>query len=339
VSTVTPHLSLPRKPLGRTFVIAISLLAAFAVIQFLALIGHFIPALRKQLADSTLQNQQQPTLTTAEAARPAPTAAALPQDAPVTTAAMDRQKVERFRSDADRSVRIGDYDSALKSLEAAEAVVPGDPSILRRKAFVLERLDQPADAAVALEAALRSPLLPPADRASMEKKLDQLSTSLGTSTSQSGTAPAQSTDANAAAMEENGVPIGSSLGIVDVRLSDPKVGTKALQIAVKARENSSINVKDVKIAVYFYESTPDGEVSFSEAKPQYQWTSPPIDWANNEPELLKLQYTQPSDDSGKKYYGYVVGIYYNNELQDFRSEPAKLAKDYPPALFLKQDTE
>ena len=30
------------------------------------------------------------------------------------------------------------------------------------------------------------------------------------------------------------------------------------------------------------------------------------------------------------------GIYYNNELQDFRADPASLAKDFPLQLYLKE---
>jgi len=332
VSTVTPHSILPRKPLGRTFVVAISLLGAFALIQLLAVFGHWIPSIRQQLSEKALENQRA-SLAAFEQSRPV----AQPQPAntpfiPQNTA--NDQQVKRMITEADRVFRIGDYDGALKLLEEAETAVPGDPKVLQRKALVFERLNQPADAIVALESALRYPGLPASDVATMEKKLDQLSTAVGSSIER----PAQSTaalESNLAAMEENGVPVGSSLGIVDVRLSDIKIGQKGMQIAIKSRESSAINVRDVKILVFFYEETAEGEVNLTESKPIVQWVSPPIDWADNEPELIKLQYTTPGEDTGRKYFGYVVGVYYNNELQDFRSEPAKLAKDYPLQLFLK----
>jgi hypothetical protein len=34
-----------------------------------------------------------------------------------------------------------------------------------------------------------------------------------------------------------------------------------------------------------------------------------------------------------------VGVYYNNELQDFRADPASLAKDFPLQLYLKEGGE
>jgi hypothetical protein len=111
---------------------------------------------------------------------------------------------------------------------------------------------------------------------------------------------------------------------------------------VKARPNSTINVKDVKILVFFYEQTEDGDVQLTESKVVPQWLSPPIDWAGNDFELLEIQYSMPDangDAAGRKYFGYVVGIYYNNELQDFRADPGKLAKDFPLPLYLKQGNE
>jgi hypothetical protein len=145
------------------------------------------------------------------------------------------------------------------------------------------------------------------------------------------------------ALRENGLQPGASLGIVDVRLRDGRDGEKDLRLAIKSRPGSSINVKDVKILVYFYEQTDDGEIQLTESPVPSQWQSPPIDWAADEPELVEMQYkATPADATGapsRKYYGYVVGIYYQGELQDFRSDPAKLARDFPLPLDLKQNPQ
>ncbi len=136
---------------------------------------------------------------------------------------------------------------------------------------------------------------------------------------------------------------GASLGIVDARLRDGKPGIKSLRLAVKSRPGSAINVQDVKIHVYFYEQNEEQDVVLTESKVVPQWLSPPVDWTSNEPELLEVQYTLPDSElpgsaaangaPGRKYFGYIVGVFYNNELQDFRSDPASLAKDFPaPAL-------
>ena len=105
-------------------------------------------------------------------------------------------------------------------------------------------------------------------------------------------------------------------------------------------------MQDVKIHVYFYEQMEDGEVVLTESKVVPQWLSPPVDWAASEPELLEVQYTMPesglpgsaadSGSPGRKFVGYIVGVYYNNELQDFRADPASIAKDFPLQLYLKE---
>jgi hypothetical protein len=46
-------------------------------------------------------------------------------------------------------------------------------------------------------------------------------------------------------------------------------------------------------------------------------------------------YSGPQASSNPNtFYGYVIGIYYNGELQDSRAVPVKLVRDFPPPLFL-----
>src|SRR5690606_27684809 len=88
----------------------------------------------------------------------------------------------------------------------------------------------------------------------------------------------------------------------------------------------------VKILAYFYEKTEDGEEVLTDSRIDNQWMSPPIDWADNEPEILDLEYTLPEmsgAEPGRQYLGYVVGLYYTGELQDFRSDPAPLVRRFP----------
>jgi hypothetical protein len=250
-------------------------------------------------------------------------------------------------ADADRSARVGDFETALKVLDELEKLLPGDPSVLLRKAQVLERLDQPAEAVVVLEKVLKYPGLPQEVRTQAQAKLDQLSQTLATTSSAPGdVAPALPDAGGADIRDDVGLQPGASLGIVDARLRDGKPGTKVLMLAVKSRPASSINVQDVKIHVYFYEQTEDGEVVLTESKVIPQWLSPPVDWNANEPELLEVQYTMPESGlpgsavangaPGRKYFGYIVGVYYSNELQDFRADPASMAKDFPLQLYLKE---
>ncbi len=335
---------IPRQPIGTTFLVAISLLGFVAVIQLLAVVIHYIPLVGKQVADSAAQAQATPR---------APAPAPVPQmpQSPSAPVPADLLKAQKLFADADASYRVGDFEKALNTLDQVEALMPGDPSVLLRKSQVLERLDQPAEAVMALEEVLKYPGLPPEIRIPAEKKLAQLAETLGAATPrtqlQPGNQTAYADPAGAEVREDTGLQPGADLGIVDARLRDSKAGQKSLRVAVKSRPDSTIKVQDVKIYIYFYEESADGEVLITDSKVRTEWLSPPVDWSANEPELLDGQYILPDSGQpgssaangspGRKYHGYVVAVYYNNELQDFRSEPSKLAKDFPLPLYLPKE--
>jgi tetratricopeptide (TPR) repeat protein len=338
VSKPTAHPPIPRQPIGVTFVVAISVLGTLAIIQLLAAAWHYIPLMRQQAARTA-----EPQATPQEVA---PTPAQQTQQPPEPSPEM--RKAQKLLADADRSSRVGDFEAALKTLDELAKLLPGDPSVLLRKALVLERLDQSAQAIVVLEEILKYPGLPSEIRNQAQAKLDALAQALAPTESapQRDVAPALPDAAGADIRDDVGLQPGASLGIVDARLRDGKPGTKVLRLAVKSRPASSINVQDVKIHVYFYEQNEDGEVVLTESKVISQWLSPPVDWTANEPELLEVQYTLPDSGlpgsaaangaPGRKHFGYLVGVYYNKELQDFRADPASLAKDFPLQLYLKE---
>ncbi len=344
MSAPISHPPIPRQPIGATFLVAICLLGLVAVIQLLAVVVYYLPLVGKQVADSAAQAQALPSAPT-----PAPVQQ-IPQSPPAPVPA-DLLKAQRLFAESDASFRLGDYEKALATLDQVEALMPGDPSVLLRRSQILEKLDQPAEAVMALEEVLKIPGLPPEIRIPAEKKLNQLADALGAAApqtkAQTGMQTAYADPAGAEVREDTGLQPGASLGIVDARLRDSKAGVKSLRVAVKSRPDSAIKVQDVKIYIYFYEENEDGEVLITESKVRTEWLSPPIDWAANEPELLDGQYILPESGQpgsstangapGRKYHGYVVAVYYNDELQDFRSEPSKLVKDFPLPLYLPKE--
>ena len=280
MSKATAQTPIPRQPIGTTFVVAISLLGIFAIVQVLAVAWHYIPVVRQQVARTA-----EPQATPQEAA---PSPAQQPQPPPVPPA--EARKAQALLADVDRSARVGDFEAALKTLDELGKLLPGDPGVLLRKALVLERLEQSAEAIVVLEEILKYPGLPPEIRSQAQAKLD----ALGQALAPAGGAPKEAVaaapeSARADIRDDIGLQPGASLGIVDDRLREGKPGTKALRLAVKSRPASSINVQDVKIHVYFYEQNEEGEVVLTESKVISQWLSPPVDWAANEPELLEVQ--------------------------------------------------
>jgi len=105
----------------------------------------------------------------------------------------------------------------------------------------------------------------------------------------------------------------------------------------------------------------DNEVKLTDADVSYEWLTPNHDWANADAETLAVTYIRPKNrttsseaalsaaaaainpakkgksakaspppDAGqRKYLGYIVRVYYNDQLQDKRADPSKLLTLFP----------
>lgn len=150
---------------------------------------------------------------------------------------------------------------------------------------------------------------------------------------------------------------------------DPDAETNlTLRISVRKRPNSLIDHTKVKIQVFFYDTENDKEVVLTDADVNYEWITPKHDWKEANPEILQVTYVRPkekpisadaaltaaaaavvppvpgkkarpakppapgsgADTSHRKYLGYIVRIYYNDQLQAVRADPTKLLNLFPP---------
>jgi tetratricopeptide (TPR) repeat protein len=147
-----------------------------------------------------------------------------------------------------------------------------------------------------------------------------------------------------------------------------------LRISVKARPNAPIDHTKVKIQVFFYDTVDNKEVVLTDADVSYEWLTPNHDWKNSNTEILAVTYlraknktssdqalaaaassvtppatnkkkppvTKPpaadaaADAGHRKYLGYIVRIYYNEQLQAVRADPTKLLNLFPPPLTAPQ---
>ncbi|MFZ4774734.1 MAG: hypothetical protein ACOYM3_05185 [Terrimicrobiaceae bacterium] len=341
---------IPRQPIGATFAVAVGVLGFFLILQFLAVAWYFLPILREKVVESATVASVQPAAEApaASAAAGSPALAERQQPDPALV-----QKISRLVSDSDRAYRVGDFETALKGINEAGDLLPDDPGILLRRARLLESMQQPAEAAADYARVAALPGLSPELRTQAERKLTQL----GGSASGTPTASASTQETMDEAPPRNGADVrdeiglqpGSSLGIVDTRLRDANPGTKALRVAIKSRPGTAVDTRQMKLHVFFYEKDEAGDIQLTESKVVSQWISPPVNWADNEPELLDVTYILPDSalpgsaasngSPGRTYVGYIVGVYYNSELQDTRADPGNLAKKFPLPLYLKQESQ
>ncbi|HEY3839448.1 MAG TPA: hypothetical protein VGL72_22910, partial [Bryobacteraceae bacterium] len=117
-----------------------------------------------------------------------------------------------------------------------------------------------------------------------------------------------------------------------------------LHIPIKTLAKSSINVRDLVVQVLFYDIVDGQSVVQTAAAVNSRWTTPPADWVNSDTEELDVDYQLPKSTTtgatkaaSRKYYGYIVRIYYQQQLQAAASQPERLAQQYPPPATLAQE--
>lgn len=90
---------------------------------------------------------------------------------------------------------------------------------------------------------------------------------------------------------------------------------------------SSIN--KVRIQLYFYERTSDNKLVPAQITARFH--SNPPDWNDDDPvEVLAADYIRSTIEGGeRRYYGYLLRVFYNDQLQDERAEPTRLLSLFP----------
>ena len=201
-------------------------------------------------------------------------------------------------------------------------------------------------------------------------------TTATTTTTGPGLAGTSPLDAGTTRNDQDGIPDGSTFGITEVTATDtpdPDADTNMkLKISVKARPNTPIDHTKVKIQVFFYDTVDNKEVVLTDADVSYEWLTPHHDWKDTNPEILAVTYvraknktsteadlaaaaasvtppgtskkkpaaTKPpataADAGHRKYLGYIVRIYYSEQLQAVRADPTKLLNLFPPPLTAPQ---
>ena len=179
-------------------------------------------------------------------------------------------------------------------------------------------------------------------------------------------------DAGMRRNDAEGIPDGSTFGITEATVTenpDPDAETNlTLRVGVKVRANTLIDHTKVKIQVYFYDTVENNKVALTDAEVSYEWLTPNHDWKGTNPEILAVSYVRlknsaispeaalseaaanvtppgtgrraggtakkPAGPGSRKYAGYQVRVYYNDQLQDVRAEPTKLLNLFAPPLTL-----
>lgn len=143
--------------------------------------------------------------------------------------------------------------------------------------------------------------------------------------------------------DETPIPSGKTLGLGAPAMMDDTDPTRrfTLRVPIKARANEVISVRDAVTQVLFYDQLGGKDIVRTTANVSYRWSTPPADWINGETEVLEVTYDLPQPDARdpRKYFGYVVRLYYQGELQDTRAEPPNLNQRFPAPYTLSKDND
>jgi len=144
-----------------------------------------------------------------------------------------------------------------------------------------------------------------------------------------------------------GIAAGATLGLLPIRTDEETDDSSAkrftLHIPIKARPKTKMEVRDLVIHVLFYDIVEGQNVVQTSANVNSRWMSPPADWLEGETEELAVEYQLPKPEAkaakreNRKYFGYIVRIYYKQQLQTATAEPERLSQQYPPPPTLPND--
>ena len=146
-----------------------------------------------------------------------------------------------------------------------------------------------------------------------------------------------------------GFAVGATLGLGDVRVEDQHDDNSAkrflLHVPIKARPQTKMEVRDLVIHVLFYDIVDGQNVVQTSADVRSSWVSAPADWTEGDTEELAVEYRLPKPEAkaakreNRKYFGYLVRIYYKQQLQAAAAEPERLGQQYPPPPTLPKDPD
>ena len=162
-----------------------------------------------------------------------------------------------------------------------------------------------------------------------------------------------------------GNPDGPIMGISDVKTketSDAEAETNlALEIGIKKEPGAIIDHNKVKILVFLYDIVNDKDIKLTDADVSNEWLTSKHDWSDANPEVLLVRYVRAktggalsesslseaaakvkpgqksrrskgsADIGQRKYLGYIVRVYYGDDLQAVQAEPARLLQQFPPS--------
>ena len=353
--TATP---ITRQTVGRTFMVAISVLGVGAVLQMAAICWAFIAryhagpsTITAEVAEALPGETELPTGRVApmppqpdfsadplaEATLPGTTMPPKPTPLPaLASRPLEPTEADRFSELLEQGKLYrerGDTGTALTRFREAQALDAKNPQAFTEMAMTFEKMGLP-------------------DRANEQwRRVYDLGEAAGVhyAAAEAKLKAAQASELSRAVLAQGGAAQeetapavrGPALSLGEIRieeLRDPGASKKlTLHVPIKARFGTKPDPTDVFIQVRFFDLVDKAQVETTGANVNYRWGEPPADWSDGETEDLQAAYELPIEKRNRKYFGYLVRLYYKGELQSATGTPDTLVKKYPPPQTLQNE--
>jgi len=353
----------------KSFNVGLALIIVFAAAEIFWASFHYFGRMRAAHAAARpaplpIAPPSAPPLALAVASPPAAQAAASPTAtlSPSTSAVSG---ADRLLKEATELRERGDTTNALARLQEAAEKDPKNAQVLAEMATIYESIqlfDRSNETWHKVQEI--GPSAGPVYELANAKLKTRVPETSATGPGLAGVSPL---DAGTSNNDATRLPNASTLGITEVKATeapDPDADTNlVLRIGVKKRPNTVIDHTKVKIQVYFYDTVGESvQPVLTDADVSYEWLTPNHDWAASDTEMLAVTYLRPKNkalsseealaaaaaavnpgkkdqpnkpspppESGqRKYLGYIVRIYYKDQLQAVRANPTQLLNLFPP---------
>jgi hypothetical protein len=152
------------------------------------------------------------------------------------------------------------------------------------------------------------------------------------------------------AADTDGLAAGATLGLQKITMEEQRDDDTSakrfiLHVPIKARPKTHIDLGDLVIVVLFYDLVDGKDVAATSADVKSHWATRPPDWTDSDTEELAVEYRLPNQEAragkseDRKYFGYIVRVYYKGKLQASTADPERLGHQYPPPPTLPKDAD
>jgi tetratricopeptide (TPR) repeat protein len=345
-----------------TFHMGLGLIVILGVAEIFFATSYYVGRARanRVSAQSIAASIVRPPASSPVSASPQPAAAAQPSAPPAAISPAPSIVQQLLREGKELRER-GDTTNALARLQEALDSEPDNTSVLEEMAQTYESM-QLFDRANDLWRRIKQ--ISPSDSETYALADRRLKVGVPAAAP---TEPASTNRENDIAPRKDvgGNSDGPIMGISEVKTKetpDPDAeASLALEIGIKKRPGAVIDHDKVKIMVFLYDILNDKDIKLTDADVSNEWLTPNHDWSDTNPEVLLVRYvraktggalsesslteaaakvrpgqkgrsSKSSGDIGqRKYLGYIVRVYYDDDLQAVQAEPSRLLQQFPPS--------